>query len=144
MATILVVDDHDMVRYLLVDYLQEAGYTVVAAKNGGQALQRVREQPIHVMLLDMNMPGRHGLDTIRRIRALYPDLATRIILMSGDYPAIGEDAMEELTLLAGAHAIAYKPFNLTHLLALIREQEQLTGFTNRHTFYLPLEHRCHS
>lgn len=137
MSTVLIVDDHDCVRRLLVDYFEDQGFTVVSAPSGAQALDRLRERRVDVMLLDMHMPGVGGLETIRRVRHSFPSVGTRIILMSGDYPEVDPQALDDMTQLAGAHAMAYKPFQLSQLLALVREQEGLTAYTDHQTFYLP-------
>ncbi len=137
MPTLLIADDHDMVRRLLADYFESAGYAVRTAKNGAQAIERFRHESVDVMLVDLHMPGVNGLDTIRRVRQSFPLAHTRMILMSGDYPDIGQQEIEDVGLLVGAHAVAYKPFSLPHLLHLVQEQEVLTAFTCRQTFYCP-------
>lgn len=137
MPTLLIADDHDMVRTLLADYFEAAGYAVRTAKNGGQALDRIRQEPVDVMLVDLHMPGVNGLDTIRRVRQEFSSARTRMILMSGDYPDIGQEEIEDVGLLVGAHAVAYKPFSLPQLLKLVQEQQALTPFTCRQTFYCP-------
>lgn len=137
MSTVLIVDDHDSVRRLLVEYFEDQGFTVVSAPSGAHALDRLRERHIDVMLLDMHMPGVGGMETIRRVRHSFPNVGTRIILMSGDYPEVDPQALDDMTQLAGAHAIAYKPFHMSQLLSLVREQEKLTAYTDHQTFYVP-------
>lgn len=137
MPTVLIADDHDMVRTLLADYFLGAGYTVRTAKNGAEAVAQFRLEPVDVMLVDLHMPGVNGLDTIRRVRQEFSSAHTRMILMSGDYPEIGEQEIEDVGLLVGAHAVAHKPFSLPHMLKLVQEQVALTPFTCRQTYYFP-------
>ncbi len=137
MPSLLIADDHDMVRTLLADYFKEAGYAVRRAKDGAQAIEQLRQGAVDVMLVDLHMPGVNGLDTIRRARQAFPLAHTRVILMSGDYPDIGQQEIEDVGFLVGAHAVAYKPFSLPQLLQLVQEQQALTPFTCRQTYYLP-------
>lgn len=66
---ILVVDDEPITRTLLATNLEEAGYVVREAENGHQALERVREQPVDVVLLDLLMPVMDGFQTLKRLKA---------------------------------------------------------------------------
>src|SRR5258708_22341408 len=66
---ILVVDDDPTFRQGLRASLKSSGYEVDAARNAEEALEYVRQHPVGIMLLDMNMPGLGGLEACRRIRA---------------------------------------------------------------------------
>ncbi len=80
----LVVDDHDLVRSLIVEILENAGLHVLQAGNGADALDIVRAQShaIGCILQDMSMPGMSGPETITEILALMPD--ANIIVLSVD------------------------------------------------------------
>lgn len=69
---ILVVDDEDVIREMLEDAFSEAGYSVVCAENGEDALGILEQNKIQVMFLDLKMPGMNGLDLCRRIREDHP------------------------------------------------------------------------
>ena len=67
---ILVVDDEEMLRTLFEDAFTSAGYTVRSAAGGEEALGILEKEDIHVMFLDLNMPGMNGIELCRRIRKM--------------------------------------------------------------------------
>src|SRR5436853_323792 len=69
---ILVVDDHEDVRNVFRAVLQDAGHTVVVAGDGDQALRLYRANPTDLVLLDIFMPGKDGIETLRELRAEFP------------------------------------------------------------------------
>jgi len=80
---ILVVDDEPEVRFVLGKILERAGFEVVLAEDGGTAITRYREAPdsIDCVLLDLNMPGLDGRETLQELRRIHPDV--RVVLNSG-------------------------------------------------------------
>src|SRR5215472_2932337 len=68
-STILVVDDDPQIRRVLRTTLIEHGYEATDARNGEEAVERVREEKPSLILLDVNMPGMNGLETCRMIRS---------------------------------------------------------------------------
>ena len=117
-ATVLVVDDDELVRELLADFLAEAGLAVVVAKSGPEALDVYRARPdeFGLVLLDLTMPGMGGEETLRRLRAIDP--AARIILCSGYSREEATRGFEDLNL-AG---FLQKPCDSTLLLEVVRAQ----------------------
>jgi DNA-binding NarL/FixJ family response regulator len=83
MVRILIADDHALVRAALKRFLEEEGsfLEVGEAGSGSQTLDRLREGAWHVVVLDINMPDRSGIDVLRHIRAGHPD--TRVLVLSG-------------------------------------------------------------
>ncbi|HMO95988.1 MAG TPA: response regulator, partial [Tepidiformaceae bacterium] len=80
--TVLVVDDDETVRSVTRRMLEHAGYTVLQAGDGIQALEAYRENPgIDLVLLDMTMPHMDGEETFRELRRLSSDI--RVVLTSG-------------------------------------------------------------
>ncbi len=81
--TILVVEDNDPVRKLIVESLTDYGYTILSAKNGIEAIQIYREysETIDLLLTDMVLPGKSGLLVVQEIRQINPKI--KIIYMSG-------------------------------------------------------------
>jgi len=80
MATVLVVDDEKNYLVVLEDLLQDAGYEVVTASSGSQAIEIIQQTPVDTVLSDIKMPGISGIDLLETIKALDPDLP--VILMT--------------------------------------------------------------
>jgi CheY-like chemotaxis protein len=73
-ARILVVDDEENVRHMLELTLRREGYRVTLCADGADALDRLRSTPFDLLLCDINMPERNGLETIIELRRLVPEL----------------------------------------------------------------------
>lgn len=116
--TILLVEDEEQIRVLACIALQEAGYTVLLAANGQDALTiaRQHEGPIHLLLTDVVMPGMNGSQLNERIDALYPTIKT--LYISGY-----ADSKLAFPLLESTSRAAYlpKPFTPTVLTQKVRE-----------------------
>jgi PAS domain S-box-containing protein len=111
---ILVVDDDAEVRRFLSRELTVAGYQVAEAANGHEALDRLREVPIALALIDLVMPEKEGIETIREVSRLHPGLP--MVAMSG---AFGGHLLEP-TLHLGAAATLAKPIETEKLHAALR------------------------
>jgi len=122
-ATVLVVDDDELVRELLADFLAEAGLAVVVAASGAEAvdLYRARPDEFGLVLLDLTMPGIGGEETLRRLRAIDPGV--RIVLCSGYSREEATRGFEELNL-AG---FLQKPCDSALLLEVVRAQLDRSG-----------------
>ena len=112
-ARILVVDDDPQIRRVLRTTLIAQGYEVADARNGEEALERIRGEKLDLVILDMNMPGMSGLETCRLIRS-GSDVAI-IMLSVRDAEADKVEALD-----AGADDYITKPFGSPELLARIR------------------------
>jgi len=77
--SILVVDDQAGIRALLAEALGQAGYSVQSAASGPEALQCLDQHLPGLVLLDMNMPGMSGSETLKRLRRLHPELPVLMI-----------------------------------------------------------------
>ncbi|MBA4135836.1 MAG: response regulator [Opitutus sp.] len=112
MANILVIDDDDIFRDVLVSALVHAGHSVRQATNGVEGLRMFHEQPAELVITDIVMPEKEGLDTIRDLRREFP--TARIIAMSG---GLAHDPRLYLHMAEkfGAAAVLAKPFNLAEL-----------------------------
>lgn len=107
--SILVIDDEVFVRELLEEYFGRLDYTVRTAESGDAGIEAVRDTCFSVALVDLKMPGRDGIETLREIRKIDPLCLT--IIMTG-YPTI-DSSIEALR--AGAYDYVIKPFKLSEL-----------------------------
>ena len=120
MATILLVDDDDGVRDILHRTLVAAGHEVEDAVNGDVALAAYRRQPRDVVITDLVMPEKNGLETIMELRRLNP--AVKIVAMSGGGRTLGLGQLYlESASLFGAGRILAKPFTSAALLTAVNE-----------------------
>ncbi|MFZ0301458.1 MAG: response regulator transcription factor [Terracidiphilus sp.] len=111
---ILIVDDESAIRRALRPPLVELGFQITEASRGEEALQALRVSAPDVVLLDVNMPGIGGIETLRRLRSAFPRLPI-IMLTVRDQE---EDKIEALDL--GADDYVTKPFSTRELIARIR------------------------
>jgi signal transduction histidine kinase/ActR/RegA family two-component response regulator/HAMP domain-containing protein len=116
--TVLVVDDEEVVRQLAARTLASAGYRVMVARHGDEAIEMVRAHPadIRAVLLDLSMPGRSGLEVQAILREISPEM--RIILSSG-FSAESLESPEAMT--GGAAAFLPKPYGAKALLQTMRQ-----------------------
>jgi two-component system chemotaxis response regulator CheY len=103
---VLVVDDHADTRELLLAILKTEGYDVLLAEDGEVAVSRYRERPADIVLMDLYLPGKDGVATIRELRAEFAGVV--IIAMSGDDGSVWRDALAEART-AGAQLTLRKP-----------------------------------
>lgn len=111
---ILIVDDEPAIRRALRAPLVELGFQVTEASRGEEALQNLRAAGHDVVLLDVNMPGLGGIETLRRIREVSPRLPVLMLTVRDQE----EDKVEALDL--GADDYITKPFGTRELIARIR------------------------
>ena len=69
-ATILVVDDDSQIRRVMRNALSSHGYTIIEARNGEEALKKVRAERLDLIILDLNMPDMDGIEVCREIRVV--------------------------------------------------------------------------
>jgi CheY-like chemotaxis protein len=115
-CSILVVDDEPGIRELLCLMLEAAGHTVVSAEDGVQAPKVLAAQPIQVVITDLLMPERDGLEFITEVRKKFP--AVKIIAMSGG-GHIARDSYLRIAKNFGAHVLLEKPFSQSGVLGAI-------------------------
>jgi CheY-like chemotaxis protein len=113
---LLVIDDNSLVRFALCLLLRRAGYEVLEASDGGEGQQVQSENDLDLLITDILMDGVDGLETIRKIREVSPDI--KIIAISGGGHLDAGD-MLQLAERAGADAIFTKPFDNNELLSKI-------------------------
>jgi DNA-binding response OmpR family regulator len=111
--TVLTIEDDAAIRRGIVDALQFAGYAVIQSGRGDEGLELAVRQPYDLLLLDLVLPGRDGLDILRAVRQTRP--TTPVIILS----ARGEEDDRVAGLQLGADDYVVKPFGVKELLARI-------------------------
>ena len=124
MPRILLIDDHDEIRSLLSTLLVEVGYDVSGASNGEEGMRLFRKNPFDLIITDVVMPEKEGLEVIAEIRREFP--GTKVIAVSGG------GALHNLNYLTiaerlGADKTFSKPFDMDQFLAGVRELLQPAG-----------------
>jgi DNA-binding response OmpR family regulator len=113
MPTILIVDDEPKIVRLGRDYLERAGFTVTSAADGEAAVASFRAQSPDLIVLDLGLPGRDGLDVTRAVRR---ESDVPIIMLT----ARGEESDKLVGLELGADDYMVKPFSPKELVARVR------------------------
>ncbi len=115
-VSILIIDDDELLRAMLRTGLTEAGFNVITAEDGNTGIEQYRKNLPDVVLLDIIMLGKEGIETLIQLKQEYPD--SKVITMSG-----GGMVHPSSYLLAskflGAELTLEKPFNLRDLIAAI-------------------------
>ena len=115
MATILIIDDEEIVRVLLRSALRAAGHEVVEAANGRQGLELYRLRPTDLIITDIAMPELNGLDLILELTRHF--LRAKVIAISG----VGQEKnVLDVAKLLGARRTIQKPFSMPQLLDAVR------------------------
>lgn len=117
MARILVIDDDDDLRGMIVTALRVAGHLVAQASSGREGTRLFHSEPTDLVITDIVMPGQDGIETLMALRREYESLS--IIAMSG----LSRDSPLYLQIAArlGARRTLAKPFSLEELLRLTNE-----------------------
>lgn len=113
---VLVVDDQAENRQQFESYLTSAGYPVLLAESGPQAISLCEKEEVGLVLLDVLMPGMDGFETCRRIRSLESQAETPIIFLT----ALSDKATQEKARSLGAADFIGKPVNETELLMRVK------------------------
>jgi two-component system, response regulator RegA len=109
--TFLLVDDDDRLRERLGQALAERGYRVLAAADHAAAIAVARQQPVHRAVVDLRMPGPHGLQVIKDLVALHPEI--EIVVLTG----FGSIATAVEAMRSGARDYLTKPAHADRILA---------------------------
>jgi DNA-binding NtrC family response regulator len=111
---ILVVDDEEQLRQLFRTVLSLAGYTVLEADDGKLAMDCVEREPLDLIITDLVMPERDGIEIIRGIHSKHPQL--KIIAISGAF----DGNFLKVAKAMGAYAVLMKPISIENLLSVVR------------------------
>jgi two-component system chemotaxis response regulator CheY len=115
--TILTVDDSASVRQMVGMTLRQAGYEVVEAVDGEDALAKLVGSGVHMVLTDLNMPNMDGIELIRRLRANPACRFIPIVMLTTE----SQSEKKQEGRAAGATGWIVKPFNPKQLLTIIRK-----------------------
>ena len=107
MATILLVDDDDLLVNAQSEFLRRAGHAVCTAGNGNEALDMVAANDFDLVITDINMPEKEGLETIAALRRIAPKI--KIIATSGGTVSIGARDNLSMAQIFGAAFTLAKP-----------------------------------
>ncbi len=116
-AKILVCDDEPFILKALTFIIRKEGHTVLEAKNGDEALERIRADRPAVVFLDVMMPKRNGFEVLEEVRKDDSLKDIYIILLT----AKGQDSDRERGLSIGANEFMTKPFSPAAILIRLRE-----------------------
>ncbi len=116
-ATVLIADDESSMRLLVHATIQSNDYQVVEATDGIEAWTMIQEYKPSLVLLDIQMPGRNGLEVLKLIKSDPSLKATRVILLTAK--ALASDV--EIGMRAGADLYLTKPFSPLELLTRVDE-----------------------
>ncbi|MBI3080649.1 MAG: sigma-54-dependent Fis family transcriptional regulator [candidate division NC10 bacterium] len=112
--TALVVDDEENMVHVLTTLLAQEGFGVAAARTGEEALERIRSEVVDLVLLDVRLPGRDGLEVLEAVKAQRPDCG--VLMMT----AFGSIESAVAALRAGADDYLVKPFRAEEVLRRIQ------------------------
>ena len=118
MARILLIDDDELVRKSLANFLIHDGYQVVEASNGAVAQKLLGSEPFDLILTDIIMPEQDGLEVIMSQR--YQPSRPKIIAISGGSPKLSQQVLLDIALTMKADAVLAKPVSYEQLSDAVR------------------------
>jgi CheY-like chemotaxis protein len=118
MSTILIIDDQPELRQLLRRALEASGYEVEEAVDGQEGMKCFLRRPADLVLTDIFMPEKDGLEIIREMRQISPGV--RVIAMSGG-GMMGNLDILRIARSLGAHKVLAKPFGIGDLRQTVRD-----------------------
>ncbi len=121
MLRILIMEDDEQIQLMLKEVLEDEGYEVRVTSNGKEGMQCWHKEPFDLVITDLLMPEKDGMETIRELRRKSP--STKIIAMSGGLRTNGIDVLDQLGLAKrlGANRIFKKPVSLPDFLKSVEE-----------------------
>ena len=119
MASIMVIDDDIQIRTFIREVLEGEGYEVREAGNGAEGVKAFRQRPADLVLCDIFMPEKAGLQTIRELQDEFGKV--KIVAMSGGNHQCRQGDFLPLAMKYGAAAALHKPFAPKVLLGAVRE-----------------------
>ncbi|HAD04496.1 MAG: two-component system response regulator [Desulfuromonadales bacterium GWD2_61_12] len=112
---IMTVDDSPTIRAVLGMTLRDAGFRVVEACNGRDALRKLAQMPVDLLVTDLNMPELGGIDLVREVRGMPGQRFLPIIMLTSE----SDSGARQLGKAAGASGWIVKPFKPAQLLSVV-------------------------
>ena len=125
MQKILIIDDDYHILLMIKKMLERAGFEIDLASNGNEGLELFKKIPFDLVITDIIMPEKEGLETIREMKRIHSDF--KIIAMSGG-GKISADNYLETAKIFGASTVLGKPFTQKQLVTAV--QEVLEGYSD--------------
>lgn len=116
MKTILITDDQPHLLVILEFNLAQTGCRFLRASSGEEALTKARERLVDLMIVDVDLPGIDGIETVRRLRKLPNYAEVPVIVMTGSF----RNDTKDLALEAGASSFINKPYSPTDLIDQVK------------------------
>jgi CheY-like chemotaxis protein len=117
----LLADDDEVFRFAVRRMLEHGGHDVIEARDGSEAVRIYRNEPTDIVVCDMFMPGKDGIETILALRQISPHVCI-IAVSSGGLN--GQIDILPVAMRLGAREVLQKPFDTAHILAAV---ERVSG-----------------
>ncbi len=115
--SILIVDDSASMRQLVTFALKDAGYEVIAAVDGKDALSKLNGTKVDMVVTDLNMPNMDGIELIRQLRSSQANKFTPVVMLTTE----SQSTKKQEGRAAGASGWIVKPFNPDQLVTVIKK-----------------------
>ncbi len=112
---LLIADDEPKIRSMLTGCLEQEGLVITTAASGDEAVKLMAQDPPHLMILDMKMPGLNGLEVLQQVRTTHPQIG--VFLLTG----FDDDAMDQQARELGALGVIHKPPMFAEVRQLIKD-----------------------
>ncbi len=119
MARILVIEDHEEVGKIIKNILTIDGHVVDTAQDGAEGIRIAGKNNYHIVITDIFMPEKDGLDVIRFLRATYKKIG--IIAITGGATKVGVDCIDDIALILGADRVLLKVLDYDLLRSTVNE-----------------------
>ena len=126
MARILVIEDHEDVGTILKTILTIDGHEVDTAQDGAEGIRIAGKNAYNIVITDIYMPEKDGLDVIRFLRATYKKIG--IIAITGGATKFGVDCIDDIALILGADRVLFKVLDYDLLRSTVNELVESYGF----------------
>lgn len=116
---IMIVDDDPVLRLVASEMLGQHGYDVTDAEDGAVAIRMLQNGPVDLIVVDMLMPNKEGIETIQEIKVRWPN--TRVVAISGGGKGLATGYLLGVAKALGADAVYEKPLRASGFVDMVRE-----------------------